>query len=82
MGQNSGENIDKLLLLGDVEAVVSVAYSPKLTDELARRAWWCVQSGDNARRMLERPAVSQGKMGRCWPRIWWSTCRSKPVHIR
>jgi len=63
MGQNSGENIDKLLLLGDVEAVVSVAYSPKLTDELARRAWWCVQSGDNARRMLERAAVSQGKMG-------------------
>jgi len=63
MGQNSGENIDKLLLLGDVEAVVSVAYSPKITDELARRAWWCVQSGDNARRMLERAAVSQGKMG-------------------
>lgn len=63
MGQNSGDNIDKLLLLGEEEAVVSVAYSPKLTDELARRAWWCVQSGDNARRMLERPAVSQGKMG-------------------
>ncbi|BCB25357.1 hypothetical protein SKTS_02430 [Sulfurimicrobium lacus] len=63
MGQNSGDNIDKLLLLGEEEAVVSVAYSPKLTDELARRAWWCVQSGDNARRMLERAAVSQGEMG-------------------
>jgi hypothetical protein len=63
MGQNSGDNVDKLLLLGDVEAVVSVAYSPKLTDELARRAWWCVQSGDNARRMLEREAVSRGSMG-------------------
>lgn len=63
MGQNSGENIDKLLLLGEEEAVVSVAYSPKLTDELARRAWWCVQSGDNARRMLERSCVSQGRMG-------------------
>lgn len=63
MGQNSGENVEKLLLLGDEEAVVSVAYSPKLTDELARRAWWCVQSGDNARRMLERAAVSQGNMG-------------------
>ena len=63
MGQNSGENIDKLLLLGEEEAVVSVAYSPKLTDELARRAWWCVQSGDNARRMLERGCVSQGRMG-------------------
>lgn len=63
MGQNSGENIDKLLLLGEEEAVVSVAYSPRLTDELARRAWWCVQSGDNARRMLEREAVSSGSMG-------------------
>jgi hypothetical protein len=63
MGQNSGENIDKLLLLGEDEAVVSVAYSPKLTDELARRAWWCAQTGDNARRMLERTCVCQGKMG-------------------
>jgi hypothetical protein len=63
MGQNSGDNIDKLLLLGEHEAVISVAYSPRLTDELARRAWWCLQSGDNARRMLERPCVVQGAMG-------------------
>lgn len=63
MGQNSGDNIDKLLLLGEAEAVVSVAYSPRLTDELARRAWWCMQSGDNARRMLERPCVAKGEMG-------------------
>lgn len=63
MGQNSGDNIDKLLLLGEEEAVVSVAYSPRLTDEMARRAWWCSQSGDNARRMLEREAVSRGSMG-------------------
>ncbi|MBZ0105824.1 MAG: hypothetical protein K8H84_09350 [Sulfuricella denitrificans] len=63
MGQNSGDNIDKLLLLGEAEAVVSVAYSPRLTDELARLAWWCMQSGDNARRMLERPCVAKGAMG-------------------
>lgn len=63
MGQNSGDNIDKLLLLGEEEAVISVAYSPRLTDELARRAWWCMQSGDNARRMLERGCVVQGAMG-------------------
>ncbi len=63
MGQNSGDNIDKLLLLGDAEAVVSVAYSPRLTDELARRAWWCMQSGDNARRMLERTCIAEGAMG-------------------
>ena len=63
MGQNSGDNIDKLLLLGEDEAVTSVAYSPRLTDELARRAWWCMHSGDNARRMLERTCVVQGAMG-------------------
>lgn len=63
MGQNSGDNIDKLLLLGEDEAVISVAYSPRLTNELARRAWWCMQSGDNARRMLERSCVAQGSMG-------------------
>lgn len=63
MGQNSGDNIDKLLLLGEDEAVVSVAYSPKLTDELARRAWWCAKTGDIARRMLERADVCHGQMG-------------------
>jgi hypothetical protein len=50
MGQNLGDNIDKLLLLGEEEAGVSVAYSPKLTDEMARRAWWAMPVADNARR--------------------------------
>jgi hypothetical protein len=44
--------------------VVSVAYSNGLTDELARRAWWAMPVADNARRMLERECVVQGKMGR------------------
>lgn len=64
MGQARDKGLDRLLLLGEPEAVVSVAYSNGLTDELARRAWWAMQSADNARRMLERECVVQGEMGK------------------
>lgn len=63
MGQARDKGLDCLLLLGEVEAVVSVAYSNGLTDELARRAWWAMPVADNARRMLERDCVVQGVMG-------------------
>ena len=63
MGQARDKGLDCLLLLGEVEAVVSVAYSNGLTDELARRAWWAMPVADNARRMLERDCVVQGEMG-------------------
>lgn len=64
MGQAREKGLDCLLLLGETEAVVSVAYSNGLTDELARRAWWAMPVADNARRMLERDCVVQGKMGK------------------
>lgn len=64
MGQARDKGLDCLLLLGEVEAVVSVAYSNGLTDELARRAWWAMPVADNARRMLERNCVVQGRMGK------------------
>ena len=64
MGQARNKGLDCLLLLGEAEAVVSVAYSNGLTDELARRAWWAMPVADNARRMLERECVVQGKMGK------------------
>ena len=64
MGQARNKGLDCLLLLGEAEAVVSVAYSNGLTDELARRAWWAMPAADNARRMLERECVVKGKMGR------------------
>jgi hypothetical protein len=64
MGQARDKGLDCLLLLGEIEAVVSVAYSNGLTDELARRAWWAMPAADNARRMLERDCVVQGKMGK------------------
>lgn len=64
MGQAREQGLDKLLLLGEPEAAVSVAYSPGLTDELARRAWWAMPAADNARRMLERGCVREGTMGK------------------
>jgi hypothetical protein len=64
MGQARDKGLDRLLLLGEPEAVTSVAYSNGLTDELARRAWWAMPVADHARRMLERECVVQGSMGK------------------
>ena len=64
MGQARDKGLDRLLLLGEPEAVTSVAYSNGLTDELARRAWWAMPVSDHARRMLERECVVQGQMGK------------------
>lgn len=64
MGQARDKGLDRLLLLGEPEAVVSVAYSNGLTAELARCAWWAMPTADNARRMLERTGVVQGEIGK------------------
>lgn len=63
MGQTRDENLEHLLLLGEPEAVVAVTCASGLNDELARRAWWTSQDPDNARRMLNIPAVVDGSMG-------------------
>ncbi len=63
MGQARDESLEKLLLLGEPEAVSAVVHAPGLTDELARRAWWTVQSAEHARCMLERKCVAKGEMG-------------------
>ncbi len=64
MGQTADKNIDALLLLGEPEAVIAVAHAPGLSDEQARRAWWCQPTMDVARCMLEKDAVVQGNMGK------------------
>lgn len=63
MGQASQKNLAALLLLGEPEAVMAVAYAPTLTDELARRAWWACPTMEIARVMLGNPAVRAGAMG-------------------
>lgn len=64
MGQAKDDSLDQLLLLGEEEAVVAVVHAPGITNELARRAWWCMPTSDNARRMLEKDDVIKGDMGK------------------
>jgi len=63
MGQLGDDNLARLLLTGEPEAVVAVVHAPGLTDELAARAWWAMPTAENARRMLERESVARGRMG-------------------
>nr|WP_114279224.1 sulfur reduction protein DsrS [Thioalbus denitrificans] len=63
MGQISGVRLEDMLKLGEPEAVVAVACSPNLSDELARRVWWAYPDAEVARRMLACPAVAAGSMG-------------------
>ncbi|WP_293644235.1 sulfur reduction protein DsrS [Thiolapillus sp.] len=63
MGHLSNENLEDLLLLGEPDAVVAVAYSSELTDELARKVWWALEDAENARQMLRSPQIVQGDMG-------------------
>ena len=60
----SAQHLAQLLLIAEEEAVVAVVHSPALTDELARYAWWCMPTIENARLMLMRDVVCQGSMGR------------------
>jgi len=64
MGQARDTNLEKLLMLGEPEAIAAVVCAPGLTDDLARRAWWTDMSAENARRMLARSCVVEGNMGR------------------
>ena len=63
MGQARDDSLEKLLLIGEPEAVAAVVHAPGLTNELARRAWWSSENAENARRMLEKENVVQGAMG-------------------
>jgi len=64
MGQAKHDSLERLLQLGESEAVVAVVHAESLTDELARRAWWVMQTSNNARCMLEREMVAEGEMGK------------------
>jgi len=63
MGQQRADNLEKLLLLGEPEAVVAVVHAAGITNEVAKRAWWAMPSSENARRMLNREEVMNGDMG-------------------
>jgi hypothetical protein len=47
MGQVESSNLNSLLKLGEVEAVVAVANSTSLNTELLKLTWWCATNTDN-----------------------------------
>lgn len=63
MGQIDSHQLDRLLRIGEPEAVMAVVCAPGLDPELARRAWWAAPHSEYARRMLEKPAIVQSEMG-------------------
>ena len=63
MGQMRDDSLEQLLLLGEPEAVVAAVSAEGLTDELARRAWWAMEDATNARHMLRKRAIVNGRMG-------------------
>jgi hypothetical protein len=62
-GQMESENLGRLLLTGEPEAVAAVVHSPALSDQIAAYAWWAMPTIENARLMLRRAAVAHGRMG-------------------
>ena len=64
MGQAKEDSLERLLQLGEPEAVVAVVHANGISNEIARRAWWCMPNSVNARCMLESPDVVSGDMGR------------------
>lgn len=61
---DSHHSADKMLLLGEVEAVVALAYSCKLDAEQAAQAWWAYQSPEIARNLLNNKAVIESDLGK------------------
>ncbi len=64
LGEMQNTRLEPLLKLGEDEAVVAVARTPGITDELSRRIWWALPTAEVARYLLEHRQVAQGPMGR------------------
>jgi len=62
MGDNQN-SLDKMLLLGEPEAIVALARSNEVTAEHARYAWWAYQSPEIARSLLKSRNVVDSGLG-------------------
>lgn len=64
MGQSrKAESLQKLLKLGEPEAVVAVAHTKDLSVELARHVWWTQPTEDIARTLLRHQSVIEDALG-------------------
>jgi len=65
MGQSrTHESLERLLLLGEPEAIVAVVNADEVSNEIARRAWWALPTAANARCLLRHDDVINGDMGK------------------
>lgn len=65
MGQSrTHESLERLLLLGESEAIVAVVNADEVTNEIARRSWWAMPTAANARCLLRHIDVVEGDMGK------------------
>lgn len=64
MHQMRSESLCKLLLLAEPEAVMAAICVPGLDETLARRAWWCCQTSEYARRILKSPHLQASSLAR------------------
>ena len=65
MGQSrTNESLERLLLLGESEAIVAVVNADEVSNEVARRAWWAMPTAQNARCLLRHSDVIEGDMGK------------------
>ena len=65
MGQSrTHESLERLLLLGEPEAIVAVVNADEVSNEVARRAWWAMPTAGNARCLLRHKDVVEGDMGK------------------
>lgn len=62
MGDNQ-HSLEKMLLLGEPEAIVALARSSSISPELARCAWWVYQSPEIARNLLHSQHVVDSPLG-------------------
>jgi hypothetical protein len=51
MGQVSSNNLGSLLKIGNIEAVVAVANSQNLNDEVLDLVWWCATNTDQQQKL-------------------------------
>lgn len=65
MGQSrTHESLERLLLLGESEAIVAVVNADEVSNEVARCAWWAMPTAANARCLLRHKDVVEGNMGK------------------
>jgi len=62
--QRDVEKSAKLLLLGEPEAVIAVVYTPDISLEIAKYAWWAEQTTEVARCLLAQAQVKNTELAK------------------